>query len=891
MLRDLLSDLRYRLRALFRHGDVERDLADEVRFHLDREAEKLAAGGIPADEARRRARLAFGGVEHVKESARDARGVRWIEDLASDVRYSLRALRRTPLFTAIVVVTLAIGIGANGAVLSIIDRMFWRKLAVPHPEQLVLISSGSTHERATHRVGWSSFPDYLDIRRDAQGVSGSIAYAMDDVALGDSLGGRRFLAAFVSGNYFAVLGALPARGRTIRPDEELPRGAHAVVVISDAFWHSQFGGAADVVGRALTIAKTKFTIIGIMPPGFVGLQAEGRTDLWLPYTMHAEAMGGPYGFDQRDARKALIFGRLLPGEHPAELQASLDRVAHALAAAYPATDGGRTLWDMPHDRLAPIAEAPAAFFEFMVVWAMIALLHLVACSNVASLMLARAASRRHELGIRICLGASRGRLVMHALTEAALLAAFGATAAVVVARWLTQLICQMQFMSAADPGLDVRVVVIIVGIAAVTTLQFGLMPALDAARRDPIDMVRGAHGAGGDAARDRAPKVILVVQLTLSIVLLANAGVLLQSFRRQTEGPSGYDSTHLIVTSLTRPMDSGPTTWLVQSDAIAAQLSAVPGVRSFAIAIGAPLFRTGRFDDVDVTGHQYRPGEERKLSLQSVGPGYFRTVGARLVSGREFNAADLASIVGGTTSAFSAAVVNETMARRFWPGQDPIGRQITYHGRAATVFGVVRDLHDVSTVGVVPRVYFPLLRQVPTEFEVLVRTDGNPADALGAVSRALGAVRGAHVTYNQTMSDLQRDVLAPERAGGIGMIICSAIALLLTALGIYGLVATWAAQRRGEIGIRLALGASARHVHTVLLGGVGRLVAIGAVIGVAGAVGLARLERSWWGPTFTLDLLPLAVTLVVISVAAMTAGFLPVRRAAAANPADVLRVG
>jgi predicted permease len=870
----------------------ETDFAEEIASHLQLEADRLERQGMSAADARSAARREFGNVTVWKERFHESRRILVADNLARDLLHAWRSLRRSPSFAIVVALTLAIGIGANAAVISIIDTAFLRKLPVPAPERIFAIFSGDVHNRARRpAIGWNSFPDYLDLRTRIQGADGLAAYSMRELPLGDTLAGTHLWSALVSGNYFPVLGVRAARGRFIRPDEEEPRGAHPVVVISDALWRSRFAGDEHVIGRQLAIGTGRFTIIGIAPPGFTGTHPEGRTDLWLPFTMHAEASGKEYLFDNRDARLTAIIGRLAPGAKLVQVQASLDRAAHDLAATYPELDGSLSLRAAPHERLVTFEQSPQALASFLFVWAMIALLHLVACSNIASLMLARAAARRQELGIRLCLGASRGRILMQSLAEPALLALFGAAGGVLIARWLTQLITSMQFLSAMDPGLDVRVLAIVALITVATVLEFGWLPALQASRRDPLAMIRGSSGTRVAGQRDRVAPLLVIAQVAVSLILLANAAALLRTFERQSRGDPGYDTTHLLVARVTPRSGSAQTgDWTARIDELTARAASLPGVTHVAASSGAPLLPGGWYQEVVVAGHEYAEGESRSLSDQSVGPGYFATIGASMVRGREFNSADRAA---GATKlrGFDVVVVNEAMVRRFWPGQDPIGKQISYRNKStATVVGVVRDIHDVSLSAISPRVYFPLLElPVIDRFELIVRTAADPA-ASRSMLRAVIASSSPQVESPQimTMDDLLDDALSLSRTASIGLGTCAAIALLLTAIGLYGLVASWSAERRGEIGIRLALGAQAWQVHRLLVGGVGRLIAIGVVVGLGGAVAIIRIERASYGPSITLELWPMLTAFLLLAAVSAAAAYIPSRRATAVDPAAVL---
>lgn len=885
--------MRNRLRWRFwKRSRSDADFADEIAAHLALEADQLEREGMPAGDARATARREFGNVAAWKEWFHESRRILLLDNIARDLRHAWRSLLRAPSFTLVVALTLAIGIGANTAVVTVTDTMFLRKLPVPSPERMFAIFSGDVHNRARRpAVGWNSFPDYLDLRSRLQGTDGLAAYSMQWVPLGDSLAGASAWSALVSGNYFQVLGIHAARGRLILPDEEEPRGTHPVVVISDALWKSHFAADEHIVGTQMAIGTGRFTIVGVAPAGFTGTHPEGRTDLWIPITMYAEATGRSYIFDNRDARQVAVIGRLAGGATLAQVQTSLEHATRDLATTYPAVDAQLTMSARPHEHLFELEQNPSVLASFLFVLAMVALLHLVACANIASLMLARAAARRQELGIRLCLGASRGRVIMQSLAEPALLAMLGAAGGVAIARWTTLLITSMQFMSAADPGLDLRVIGIVGLVTVATVLEFGLVPALEAARRDPLAMIRGSSGARVAGRRDPVGPILVVAQVAVSLVLIASAATLFRTFERQSDADPGFDASHLIVAALAPKNGSAITgDWSARTAEMTKRIASLPGVTHVAIAGGMPLGPGAWYEEVTVAGHQYADGESRSLSGLNVGPGYFAAIGAAMARGREFTGADRAP--AGPSAGFNVAIVNETMARRFWPGDDPIGKQLSYRNRgSATVVGVVRDMHDVTLTAIVPRAYFPLLETPPTSrFALIVRTASDPA-ALRSTLRTAIVSGSAPVDPPaiETMSESLDGALSLSRAASVGLATCGAIALLLTAIGLYGLVASWSADRRGEIGIRIALGAEAWQVRRLLVGGVARLIIAGTVIGIGGAVAAIRLAQHLYGPAVEFEAWPLAAAFTLLASASALAAYIPSRRATAVDPAAVLR--
>jgi predicted permease len=474
---------------------------------------------------------------------------------------------------------------------------------------------------------------------------------------------------------------------------------------------------------------------------------------------------------------------------------------------------------------------------------------------------------------------------MQALAEPVLLAFLGASGGLLVARWLTMLITRMQFMSAMDPGLDLRVVAIVALIAVATVIEFALLPALEASRYDPLTIMRGAGGMRVAGQRSSGAPILVVVQVAVSLMLLANAAVMVRRFQRQAFGDPGYDAPHLLMAFVALHREApGGENWPARLDDLTARVAALPSVSGVAASQGTLLWMAGWQNRVVVEGISYT------ISGQFVGPGYFAAVGASLVRGREFATTDRAPA---KQAGFDVAIVNETMARRYWPGADAIGKQVSYHGIGkATVIGVVRDMHDVSLSVVGPRLYLPLLETPPAAgFTLMVRTRGDPSSAKSSLRSVITSALPVEPPWIQLVTDVMDSALTLARVGALALGTCAAIALLLTAMGLYGLVAAWGAERRVELGIRRALGAQAWHVHGLLIGGAGTLVALGSVIGLAGAVAVVRVEASWWGPTFVLEPVPLLLTCAVFALVAAIAAFVPSRRAIAVDPSEVLHSG
>jgi putative ABC transport system permease protein len=817
-------------------------------------------------------------------------------ELGRDVGYAWRVLSRAPVFTLVVTLTLAIGIGANAAVLGVIDTIYFRRLPVPHPERIVGIYAGDVRDRGAQQLrggAWSSREVFDAVQVRLTGVKGVAMYDMASLNAGGPLEGETTWSAVVTGDYFELLGVAPERGRFIRRDDDDAASPHAVVVLSDVVWRTRFAAADGVVGTTLQIGKGMFTIIGVAPPGFTGLHPEGRTNLWIPSSSARLAKGRavPVGDPRSRGESGVIIARLASGATLSQVQSSADVVAHELAEDGRPEHRQLALYVRIRDRLTTIELSAGGFYGFVFVWIMIALLHLASCTNVASLMLARASARRREIGIRLCLGASRWRIVIQAMIEAAILAVLGGTGGLVIGRWLSGALAQIQFLSTTDMGLNTRVVAIVTAVSVATVFQFGLLPALDASRNDPLAVLRGNTGGPRSRRGDRS-EMVVVIQVVLSVVLLGNAAAFVRMFEHQTNATPGYDVQHLSVARIQPRVDAAsPAEQSANYDDVMRRVTSVSGVVGAAAAMGAPLHRTQWFGEIVVAGRAPDPEGPRETSLQAVGPNYFATIGAPVLRGREFGTADRTA-PGAHAGAYTVVIVNSALARRLWGTADPLGKQLSIRGGSpVTVVGVAPDILDVSIQAPVARAYFPLLETSYATFDLVVRTTDDASAATPRIRAALTVASNLAPPEVRTLASIRNGALSLSRTVSGGLTVCALIALLLAAVGLYGIVAMWAARRRAELGIRIALGARARDVYATLLGGAARLVAIGVSLGLVCAVGLVQVERSRMGPALSLDVVTIAASLLTLCLFAGLAGFLPARRATRHPPADVLRSG
>lgn len=795
----------------------------------------------------------------------------------NDVVRAIRRLARSPIFVVVVITTLGVGIGANATVLGIIDKLFFRPLPVPNPSQIVAVYSvghGAGRTRATANSGWSSFSDYLALRDRLSGVSALSAYAMTFLSLGDPVAGEAW-SALVSGDYFATLETRPQLGRLLGKSDEVEVGGSPAVVISDHLWRSRFAGDPNVIGRRLRVGPTDCIVVGVAAPGFMGTHPEGRTDIWVSFTRESDVTGAAPTLMRRGARRAMIIGRLTPDGTLPALQASLTAASRDVNAERSPGEAQTDFQAAPRARLLDFRNSPEAVAMMGLVFIMVGLVTFVAVSNISSLMLSRLTAARQDLGIRLCLGASRRRVVLHSLLEMLLLLIPGTFAGLLLTRWMTTLATSAQFMSALDSDINGRIVVVVCVVAAMLMVQLSLIPALEARRLDPMALIRGNPASARSGRRDRG-SIIVLCQVTIAAMLLVNTCAMVDVFMKQRQAKLGYSSDRLAVVSVVpRRAASASTTPANRYDEVMARTRAVPGVAAVAAAIGAPLFKSQWFGELHPDG---RPNlSPREYSLQTIGPGYFGVLGVRLLSGREFTNGDRSRKAGGEDQ-FDVIVVNQALAQQLWPRGNAVGKRIALDkGAVATVVGVVPTIRDASTVRDIPRAYVPLLQSGFDAFELLVRGNRASEALANDVDRALREMSLIMRPTIRPLSSIVSNASTVSRAALTGFAISAALTLLLTGSGLYGLVAIWASRREKEIAIRLAVGAQPRQVYALVTREVVTLLATGCVLGGLCGLGLVQIERAVVGPYLAVGAGASLVALLSLAVIGGIAVAVPMR--------------
>lgn len=891
-----LSELRYRWRALFDRGAVERELDAELRFHIDRETEKHVRSGVPSAEAERRARAGFGGIAGIKDDTRDARGLVALETTWQDLRYALRGLRRSKSFTAGVVLTLGLGIGANAAMFGIVDRLLFR--APPTLREPDTVHRLYRHARALpeNRIDRNySFATYLDLRREARSFETLAAFQTRQFGVGEGEVIRELPVTVASASYFEFFDARPALGRFFTAAEDsVPAGA-PVAVLGYAYWQTRFGGRSDIVGQQLRIDRMQTTIIGVAPEGFVGMADQGVPAAFVPITHYAYAFRGPRYPGNYNWSWLEIIARRRPGVGVVEAQTDLTAAFQQSWRAQYAADPG---WGTVEERqlraeLGPvqIERGPDAGRDSRVaLWtsgvALIVLL--VACANVANLLLSRAVSRRREIAMRLALGVSRWRLARQLLTESLALGALGGVVGLVIAQWGASTLRALFLRGEQAAGVitDGRTLAFAGAATLGAALLTGLVPAIQAGRADLAGTLK-AGAREGTYRRSRTRTALLVFQAALSVVLLVGAGLFVRSLQHVQGYRLGYDVEPVLFASANaRGVSLSPAEVQALNDRILAAARALPGVSHATIALSIPFWSNeGRGLWVPGLDSLSRLG---RFIMQGGSADYFATMGTRILSGRAFNEADRAN-------APPVMVVSEGMARALWPGRDPLGQCVRVGSRDApctTVVGVAEEARVRSFADAREFAYYLPLAQLdePAYPQLLVRTSGRAEDLMASLQRRLQAeMPGAAYVNVIPLRRLVDPNLRAWRFGATTFVAFGGLALVLAAIGLYSLIAFDVAQRRQEFGVRLALGASMHQVTRLIVGGGLRLVVAGVVAGGAIALWAAPWLESVLFQQSPRDPMVFGMVAAVLIGVAVVASVAPARRAARVDPSVTLR--
>jgi predicted permease len=813
--------------------------------------------------------------------------------LPGDLRYAARTLAKAPGFTALVVVILGLGIGANVAIFSAVDAVLFRPLPVADPNTLLRIYG--TEEGGTE-LFTSPYPVYADERDQARSFSGLAAFTAEPLHFArGSERPQRLTAGIVSGNYFEVLGVSAQHGRLLTPEDDRVAGGHPVAVLSDRLWRRAFGADPRAVGSAVRVNGLPYTIVGIAPRRFTGIDLDESPEIWVTTSMVDQALpqlAGSHPLTGRNLSWLDVVGRLKPGLSAAAARAELEAMAQRRDAALPKERRRQTVVLPAREAaLGQDARTTARRISWLLLAAVAAVLS-IACADAAGLLLVRAERRRREMGIRLALGATRGRLARQLLVESLLLAGAGTAVGLLAAGWMTDLISGAAPegfaipLSIASAILDARVLAFAAAAGLATGLLFGLAPALSAGRRDILSSLKGPARPMG--RRPGSRDMLAVCQLALAAALLVAAAMLARTLSSVTTVQPGFEATGRVVASMDLAQQGySPAQGKAFYDRLLSRLRETGGLRAAAIARSVPVQRSGMVVTMDIDGQRTASGEHPVVDLDIASPGFFAALGAPLVAGRDFSAAD-------TASAPAVVIVNEAMARKFWPGQNPVGRRVKDigpEGVGAEVIGVAADMRMRSLrEPAAPTVYTPLSQFYMPRMSVVGWASGGTAAAARAIEEAVAALDAnlplfrARTLDEQVAGTLGDERLLAELSGGF-----AGLALLIAAAGLYGVLSSAAQARTKEFGIRVALGARPADIRRMVFGHGARLALLGLAAGLAIAAFSGRFLSHLLFGVAPLDPFSFVAASVVLAGAACAAGAGPARRAVRANPVESLQ--
>jgi len=925
-----IQAMRMRVHVLFQRDAVDRELENELAYHVEMKTEENIARGMSRDEARRAALIDAGGIEVAKENCRETRGVNWIHDLGQDLRFGLRMMRKNLGFTAVAVLTLALGIGANTAIFSVINAMLLKTLPVKEPKQLVMLNwasangwpgedliynaAGSWNQEKSGRLVCWSFPYYVyqQIVERNQAFSNVAAVAGNGSALSVAYGGEPAQAdgQYVSGSFFATLGVRAVAGRMFdESDDRL--GATPAVVLGYGYWQRRFGGDVGIVGRMIEINGAPATVEGVSEPGFFGIQPGRSVDVWLP--LHAQLQlepnspppppgkqaGSPWVFEGHDTWWLVLVGRLKSGVSEQQADAEL-KVIFQQAIAGDLKSGD------PADKIPHLGTQPGGkgmgnqrfglTTPLFLLMGVVGLVLLIACINIANLLLARGAARQKEIAVRLAVGARRGRLVRQLLTESVMLAGTGAAAGMLLALWGTRILLLLMGSGgtaiALDVAPDVRVLSFTAGLALVAGVLFGLSPALRATRVDLTPSLResgGAFGSGrGYGARIGLGGALVIAQVSLSLVLLVGAGLFIRTLVNLQHASTGFNTQNLLLFGVDATHAGYAGARLADFyEELERRIEALPGVRSVSASHSTLIGGGGNFQMLQIPGYMAKARENVGAAINWVGPNFFRTMGIPFALGRDIAESD-------TSDAPKVIVVNEQFVRQFFSGANPLGRHITLGKKTdVEIVGVVSDAKYFDLRSAAPATIYPPWVQesnLNTALHFEVRTAADPRGLMSSVQQLMAAMDKKVSAYDMKteVEQIDQSLFATRILAELTSFF-GALAALLASVGLYGVMAFGVSRRTREIGVRVALGASRGEIVGMVVREMFVLVAMGLGIGVAAALGASRLIASFLYGVTPSDPFTCAAVCAVLAGVALAACVVPAHRASLVDPMVALR--
>lgn len=821
-----------------------------------------------------------------------------METFLQDVRFGWRMLWKSRAFTAVAVLSLALGIGANTTIFTLVNAVFLHPVQVKDANTLVSIFVTDQKNKGGAFANFLpvSWPNADDLRQRSQSFSGIYASQFTGITITRGEEKIRSNAEMANGNYFEVLGVAPLLGRSFTPADD-HEGATPVVVLTYALWTKHFGADPRVVNTQVILNGQGFTVIGVMPASFTGTNALGGPDMWVPMGTHDLVLSGTLKqwFNERRFLGFGAIGRLKPGVTREQAEAELHAIGQQLERDYPVPNKGRGFTTVPFllATINPNIRGLVVRAGGMMM-TVVGLVLLIACANIANLLLARATGRRREISVRLALGATRARLITQLMTESLLLSLLGGALGLAVAYWSRNLLAKTQPpfvpVNRLDLSFDWHVLLFTLGISAFTGVVFGLAPALQCSRPNLARELteRGDAQSAARGGRFSLRSAFVIAELALSLITLVGAGLFLFSLRNAQRTDPGFDASRLTIAALNLGAQGYDQTRSTQFFRQAQDsLASMPGAQSATLASGAPLFNGGFGRSVFPEGEDPASGRSGVLvQVNNIGENYFHTLGIPLVKGQDFDSSV-------REDSQKVAIINESMAKRFWPNQDPIGKRFKFFGDGdyTQVLGVAKE-SKYNTIGEDPTdmAYLPLIQNFSPQVVLFVRTSGNPAALVPSVrSQLLALDRHLSLGNISSYADVLNQGLRPAAYGATLLTIFAGLALLLAAIGIYGVMAYSVAQRTHEIGVRMALGASSTQVMAMVLKQGGRLVLVGIVGGVVVALAISRLIAGLLFGIAPTDPLTFIAVSALLAAVAMAASYLPARRATKVDPIIALR--
>jgi predicted permease len=877
--------------GLFRKDHRNAEMAAEIQTHVDLLTERNIAAGMSPTDARNAALRQFGGVEQIKETAREQRVWRWADEFVQDIRFGTRMLLRTPAFSILAILCLTLGIGTNAAVLSWIEGILIRPYPVVTHQDRMLAIAGTSRGLEGHTG--LSYPDFLNLQKNSTLFESFIVDRIMGTSL--SVGDRAEWASggIVTANYFDALGVKPFLGRGFRPEEGEGRNAHPVTVISYRAWKDRYKSDPDIIGKTQYLNGVQHTIIGVAPEKFHGTFVGYSFAFWVPTSMQETFDTTGYKLEDRGARWIEGYAFLKPGVSPRQAQAELNAIAQRLENDFPETNRGKgfqlfPLWKTPFNQAGNMTSTLA------ITLAVVFFVLLIACANVSNLLLARSLLRRHEMTMRLALGAGRRRLIKQLFTEGLLLSLIAALGGIAVAYWCRNALV-LAFPSPAPgividlPGhIDWRVLVVSALICIGSTMLFALMPAIQASHVDLSGALRseGAGVVGGGKGRSRLRSALVLVQVSLSFVLLAGTGLLMQSLAKMRSTSPGF-STDVITCGVSLfsagyKLDRGKIFHTQLLD----RVRTLPGVESATLTRVIP-FSYNNFSSatIEVDGYQTQPNEQPQADYVEVAEDYFKTLGMLIASGREFQRTD-------DENAPPIAIINETMAAKYWPGKDAVGQRLKVKEKWLEIVGIAKNAnYETQLESPKPFFYVPLRQNFGVQNTLLIRTRETPGAMMNALAREVHALDPnlAPTAATRLQEQVNRKGYSQSLAATL-VAIFGTMALFLSAIGLYAVMSYSVSQTTRELGMRMALGAGARDILRLVLSRGLRLTVAGIVIGGVAALLLTRLMGTMLYKVSPRDPIAFSLALFILIVVATVACFVPARRASRVDPVRALRV-